>query len=63
MKIMSNSKWVSRIMLTMRLFFHTFCEKILMFLIIIACCHLQLNELIGLWNSEVPDTFSCATLC
>ena len=46
MKIISKENFVSRIVLTIKLFLWTFCEKILISLIIINCYYSQLNELI-----------------
>ena len=44
MKMISKSEWASRIVLVIKLFFWTFCEKILRFSKIIGHYHLQMNE-------------------
>ena len=36
--------WVLRIVLTIKLFFHTFCETILMYLVIMSCSCSHLNK-------------------
>ena len=54
-KITLKENWVFKIVLTNKLFFYTFCEKILISLIIMKGYHSQLNELIVFYSYEAFD--------
>ena len=62
MKIILNSLYDSKIVLVSNLFFQMFCNKILVFLIIILNYHSQLSKLIVFWLLRVLDTSLNATL-
>jgi len=58
--MMLEENWVSRIMLTTKLFFQAFCEKILISFKIMKSYYSQLNELTVFYSCEVSDTlYSC----
>jgi len=62
MKMTSNKNWVSRIVLTTKLFFWIFCEKIFIFLIIMKSYCLQLNKSTIFYFCEAFDILSSAIL-
>ena len=56
-KMTLNKNWVSKIILTTKLFFWTFCEKILISLIIMKSYCSQLNKLIVFYFHKASDIF------
>jgi len=59
-KITSNEYWVSKIVLTIKLFFYMFWEKILISLIIMKNYYSQLNELTAFFSYKFFDILSSA---
>ena len=63
MKITSNKNRVSKIVLTTKLFFWTFCKKILISLIIMKSYYSQLNKSIAFYFHKASDILLSAILC